>query len=392
MKQKLIHALVWLYLLTKRLLKKPIFLLTLALIPVLAFAVSIFAQEEASIIRVGLYSSDEDVMVEEIISSLMEEESIVQFRRYETENAAIGAVKNGEVDSAWGFCPAFSDKLLSYAHNIRIKEPLVRISEQEESVTLRLARERIYSALIPTLSKEIYLSYLADELGYDVEAHREELEERYENAKPAEELIQFEFVDQKTDLVSIHYLSTPLRGIVTVVMVICGAAAAMVFLHEKERGIYSYLSGRKQLPVLGASCLVALVICGIVAMVSIGLSGNFTRLANELMLMGLYIVMCTLFCTLLAQICRTSSALAIFLPVVVVLSLVFCPVFLNHKIGKPIQLLLPTYYYLNAVTAERYIPQMLLYIVICAVLCVVVEELSRLPWLRSLIQSKKQED
>lgn len=392
MKQKLIHGLVWLYLLTKRLLKKPIFLLTLILIPIMAFAMSVLTREESSVIRVGLYTAEEDELAERMITQLMEQDSLVCYQQFDNERSAIDAVNNGEIDCAWGFCEDFSEKVMRYAENMRDKEPLILVSEQQESVTLRLAREKLYCTLIPTLSKEIYFAYLANELGYDVESHREELEVRYENAKTENELIHFEFMDEQTDLVSINYLSTPLRGIVAVLMVICGIAVALVFLHEKENGIYSYLSGRKQLPVLMASCFAALVICGIVALISIGLSGNFTTLANELVLMGLYIMMCTLFCTLWGQICRTSSALAICLPIVAVLLLVFCPVFLNHKVGMPLQLMLPTYYYLNAVSAERFIPQMVLYIVICAVLCIVVEELSRLSWLRSLFYAQKHED
>ena len=58
MKRKFIRGLVWIYLLTKRLLKKPLFLLTLALIPIMTFAMSVFAEEESSIVRVGLYTMD----------------------------------------------------------------------------------------------------------------------------------------------------------------------------------------------------------------------------------------------------------------------------------------------------------------------------------------------
>lgn len=392
MKKRLNHALVWLYLLTKRLVKKPVFLLTLALIPIMAFAMSVFAQEESSMVRVALYTVEEDATAEHVIKELLSADSVVHFQRYENEEAAVNAVQNGEADSAWGFAEDFSEKLIQYAHKMRIRDPLIVISEQEESITLRLAREQLYSALIPTLSREIYIAYLADELGYDVEANREKLEERYENAIPSEDLVQFEFLDRKTDLVSIRYLSTPIRGIVAVVMLICSIAAAMVFLQEKENGIYSYLGSRKQLPVLLASCFTALVICGIVSLISIALSGNFTTLISEITFMGLYILACTLFCTLMAQICKTSSALAVFLPVLVVLSLVFCPVFLNHKIGQPIQRMLPTYYYLNVISAERFIPQMLLYILVCGVLCVILEELDRLSWMRSFGKRHSQAD
>ncbi len=392
MKRKFTHALVWLYLLTKRLLKKPVFLLTLVLIPIMAFAMNEFAKEESSIVRVGLYTADEDAVAEHIITQLLHSDSVVQYQRYDSETSAVDAVKNGEIDSAWGFSKDFSRILKKYAHSMRSNDPLIYVSEQEETMTLRLAREQLYSEIIPHLSREIYFAYLADKLGYDVEAHRDELEEQYEKAKPSDELIHFEFLDQKTDLLSVRYLSTPIRGIVAVIMLICGIAAAMVFLHEKEKGIYSYLSGRKQFPVLLASCFTALVICGIVAFVSIKLSGNFTTWGMEILLMGLYIIMCTLVCSLLAQICRTSSALAIFLPVLVVLSLVFCPVFLNHKIGRPIQMLLPTYYYLNAVSAERFIPQILIYILVCGILCVIAEEISRFTWLRSFGKAHGHDD
>lgn len=373
------HGLIWLYLLTKRLLKKPVFIVTLILIPVLVFAMSIVADDESSMVRVALYTEDDDATALRVIDSLMAvEESVVHFEVYPDGDSAIDAVKNGKIDSAWGFTENFSEKLKRYADSLIKQDVLVRISEQEENVLLRLARERLYGALMPTLSNEIYKAYLADELEFDTEANAEELNDIYESSRRDNQLITFEFIDDDTPVTSINYLSTPLRGMVAVVMMICGMAAAMVFLHEKEEGIYSYLSERKQLPVLAASCFGALVVCSVVALIAMAISGNFNGIFQEIGLMVLYVLMSTVFCTLIAQICQKASRLAVFLPILVVLLLVFCPVFLNHKVCRPLQYCLPTYYYLRAVTYDQYISMMPIYTVVCSALCVLVSELSKL--------------
>lgn len=375
--RKVRRALIWFYLLTKRLLKKPIFLVTLLLIPLFALVMSIALKEESAMVRVALYTSDEDAMAEEVIDTLLREESVVEFRRYADADSAIEAVKTGKADSAWGFTADFTKKVREYADNVNRGKVLVEICEQEENVTLRLARERLYGALIPILSEEIYQAYLADELAFDVDANRETVKQEYEEARPADQLIRFEFVDGG-ELTSVSYLSTPLRGIIAVLMVVCGIAAAMVFLREKEQGIYSYLSERKQVAVLWASCLGALLICGVLALIALLLSGNFTEWAKEIGLLGLYCLMCTFFCTLLAQICRKTSALAVLLPVIAVLLLVFCPVFFNHNIGMPLQYFLPTYYYLNAIPSDGYVGEMLGYIGITLLLCALAEGTNRL--------------
>ena len=166
---------IWMYLLTKRLLKKPIFLITLALIPLMAFAIGVLSGEDSSVVRVALYSRTEDAVAEQVIERLMEADSIVDFQCHETEESAIEAVKQGKADSAWGFSEDFSDRLRRYARgelNPK-KEPLIFITEQEENLTLRLAQENLYGGIIPSLSREIYMAYLSVEYGYDVTANRE---------------------------------------------------------------------------------------------------------------------------------------------------------------------------------------------------------------------------
>lgn len=371
------RALTWFYLLTKRLLKKPIIWVTLLLIPLFALVMSLALEEESAMVRVALYSSDTDEMAEAVMDSLLHEESVVEFRRYADADAAIAAVKNGKADSAWGFTADFSEKVKEYADNVNRGKVLIEICEQEENVTLRLARERLYGALIPILSEEIYRAYLADELAFDVDANQDAVKQQYEEARPADQLIRFAFVDGG-ELSSVRYLRTPLRGMIAVLMAVCGIAAAMVFLREKEQGIYSYLSERKQTVVLWASCFSALLICAVLALIALLLSGNFTEWGKEIGLLVLYCLMCAFFCTFLAKICRRTAALAVVLPVAAVLLLVFCPVFFNHTIGMPLQYFLPTYYYLNAVSADGYVGRMLGYIGIMLLLCALTEGAERL--------------
>ncbi len=67
----------------------------------------------------------------------------------------------------------------------------------------------------------------------------------------------------------------------------------------------------------------------------------------------IYILMCSLFCSIFTKICKTVKNLGVLLPIIMLVSFLFSPIFFTIEI-KPINYLLPPFYYLNAIHNTKF--------------------------------------
>ena len=144
----------WYWLLNKRLLKKVSFLLILCAVPVLVIALNVVASRPAGIVTVALAQTDPD---EEISSAAIERlrsgTTIINFIESGGPEAAADAVKYGEADAAWIFSAEVDTALAGLANDPSsgLLKPAVTIIEREDTVALKLAREKLAAAISPYL-------------------------------------------------------------------------------------------------------------------------------------------------------------------------------------------------------------------------------------------------
>jgi ABC-2 type transport system permease protein len=136
------------------------------------------------------------------------------------------------------------------------------------------------------------------------------------------------------------YLTVPLRGLLSIFIVLCGLASGLYYMQDRKNGLYTPFSCWYHLPAVvmaGASVLLALL-----------LTGYFTNWLWEVFLMGLFILAVAGFCDIIRLVLRKTEYLAAAFPILVLLILVFCPVFFAIKTVPFLPYLLPPFYYLNA--------------------------------------------
>ena len=76
---------------------------------------------------------------------------------------------------------------------------------------------------------------------------------------------------------------------------------------------------------------------------------RYTTLLFELFAVILFSISLYHFTDILAGLTKSTEYFVCLIPVLIILSLIFTPVFLNLSIFKPIQMLFPSYYYLTSV-------------------------------------------
>ena len=354
---------LWYALLSKRLLKRPAYLAVLLLIPLFAAAISLFSRQDSGVVTVALCLEDPaDPAARAAADRLLDGESILRCLQYEDADAAREAVRSGLADAAWIFSPNFQSGLTAYVRYGSGR--LITVVEREENVFLMLAREKLYAALYPELSFDLFRNYLVRELGAEG-LTEEQLRTAYASGFSADELIRFTYVDGTEIQQDGRYLAAPLRGILALLLLLCGLSSGMYCYREEREESFVWLPERRRrlLPVL---ChLTAMAPAALAVLAALYLGGLWLGLGREVLMMLLYLPGCALFCEILRCLSPREEHYGALIPILAVAVLVLCPVFVSLPFRLPFQDVLPTAWYLKASFSEKALLPMLYY---CAAL------------------------
>ncbi len=357
MKQKLNLLLFWYYALLKRLIKRPGFLMLLLLIPVLTVIFIKASGEERGFISIAIVNEDQTRESEEIVKRLETDNKIAVVTRVHSQSEAMEEVRSGRVDTAWIILPNLKVRAQKIAAGG--EEKLARIYMAEDNTFLRASREKLLAVLYPVMSYELYASK-AGELPLDNEYKTPEFLAETYNSFHFDSMVDFGFIDSLQTEPPSDYLIAPLRGLLGAVMLLCGMAAALYFAADERKGTYNSLASEKRALVLYGQSLAALTLCAIFMSAAIALSGSYTTLWRESIMMIAFTAASAGFCSLIAAALRTEQRLAAAIPMVLIAALALCPVFFDFKILKPIQMLLPLYHYLYGINNPYYAVNLLL--------------------------------
>ncbi|MBQ4528252.1 MAG: ABC transporter permease [Clostridia bacterium] len=361
--KKIRTVFIWMYMLLKKLLHRWSFLVLLALIPSLLPALSGAMSDESGIVKVALCAENGSGRVaENVIDSLLGEETIVNYVVYENSDEAIEAVKKSKCDAAWIFDYDFEARMNAYLEKKTI-QPFMRVIEQEDSISLMLAREKLYGRLYSHITYKLYSDFVRTELLPDENISDEELKEYYDAEKQNDNLIEIKMIDSDTalDVADANYLKTPLRGLLSLLVMLCGFAAAGFFMKERNDGVYDWMSYKSKIIPAFGSCFGAVLLSGVMVLVSVYAGGLNTDVATELSAMAVYIFAATAFCVFLTACFKNFAGFGPFIPFLMIVMLVMCPIFFSFLFLPAVRFSLPPYYYLMAIYNQEYIWYMLIY-------------------------------
>ncbi|MBP3435367.1 MAG: ABC transporter permease [Clostridia bacterium] len=363
---------MWFLLLNKRLYKKATFVILLLLIPLMILALNVVAQQDSGFVTIALAQDDPaDAVSSEIVSKLISDQRVIRFVNCETSEAAQALVSARRADAAWVFPDAMQERLETFLKTRRNKEPVVTVFLREETVPLLLSHEKLAGALYKQCAPMLYRSYARGRTPELDGVSDEKLMSYYHGFEQKNALFQFAYPDETVRQDGDNaggYLVTPLRGLLSIFVLLGGLAAAMFYMQDERRGVFSWVK-QSRLTAVSAACQgIAVLNLSVVMLLSLLAIGMTVSLPRELVLLVLYILCCTAFCSLLSQLCRCVNVLGMVTPPLIVCMVVICPVFFNLGALRRLQFLFPPTYYLNAVHSDRYIVYGVVYCVICAAL------------------------
>ena len=331
--------LLWYGLLSKRLLRRPACLAVLVLVPLFCVAILFFSHRESGVVTVALYCADEsDPAAHAAVKRLLEEDSLVRYVPCRDEQQARSAVIHGKADAAWLFRADTSAQLDLFARGSG--SAAVTVVEREDNVFLMLAREKLFAALYPELSFSLFSHFLGDVPG---------AADYYHSGTTDQQILRFTTARGEVIGEPDHYLVAPLRGLLTLLLMLSGFASAMYCYREEQVGSFVWLSARKRrwLPIL---ChLTAILPTAAAVYIAMALAGILTDPLRELLLLVLLSAAAALFCELVRCLAGQAAYLGALIPLLMIAMLVLCPVFADLEHLRPVGGLFPPFYYLRAV-------------------------------------------
>ncbi len=340
-------SLLWLYMLNKRLYKKPSFVIILAGIVLLGAAFSYFAGDDSTILRIAVCGDGE--YISDFVSDLKSEESIIAYKLFKSENEAMEAIENGACDCVWVLPTDISSAAKAYAER---GEVIAELIQREDTVFLRLARERLYAALYPYISKAVYTDFINDSFGA---VNKDDTDKFYNEMHTRGDIVNISFINSADTVEDISLVLSPIRGILAIAIFLCAYSALMNYKKDRISGMYSRINENRHSYIAMLNIFLASANAGACVLISLGVSKIFGTFSAEILAMLIYILMCVLFCTLIGELVSSVNILGALMPVFSIMMLALCPIFINVKRMHALQLVLPPYYYLMSHTDSRYL-------------------------------------
>ena len=337
--------LLWLWMLTKRLYKKPLYALILLALPLTTLLYREAAvKDPGGAVTVVLTQEAADPLATQLIESLPGSSQLVRWLICEDTEVGLRLLRSGKADALWVFPGELAEKIAAFT-----KDPdsgsFITVYERQDSVALALCRERLSSLVYPAIARQVYLTYLRQEFPELAELTDEKLLSYYDETVFNEDLFALDSNGEQGQPPSL--LLSPLRGLLAVLIQLCALAAAMFYLEDQKKGTFAWVRRPWNWVPEIACQLVSVLQVALVSGVCLalcGLAGSFFR---ELALTGLYGLCCCGFAMVLRRLVPRLGALAVLTPILCVAMLVLCPVFFD---AGQLQWLFPMGWYLQGHT------------------------------------------
>ena len=182
---------VWLWMLTKRLYKKPVFLILLLLIPLVVIGYGFSVRDSGNVMAIGLVQETPDALATQIFTDLQSDSRMIRYQVFSSAEDAREHLAAGKVDAVWQFADDLPTRIAAYAADPSRERAFITVLCREENVTLALTRERLSSAVYAEVSRIVYLNYLRENFPETQTLSDEKLLEYYDNTAFSQDLFTF---------------------------------------------------------------------------------------------------------------------------------------------------------------------------------------------------------
>ncbi len=373
------RLLLWMALLNKRILKQPLFLILIALVPLLVFGVGRLSQESSSLVTAAVApGTADDEVSSRLIESLVESSSsAVRYIAFSDKKTMKEAVSSGQArigfllpkDTGALFEAYGSQKtknlsegalallgvlLGSESASEEMKAHSIASYAATNDVISKITREQLFSQLYPSLERAVLKTWLKihPEAGSMTQTQRDQFVDEtlavYEEDYDYFDLEYLDGTKVEDDEID-RFIASPMRGLLAALLTLTGLAAVLYLKEDCLVGRFVWIPSHAHPLFHYVYLLIPLTDVALAMLAALCVGGGFTRASMEVPALILFILQVAGFSNLLRLLLRKSAFMASSIPILICACLFLTPVFVDLAILEPVQMLLPPYLYLKSI-------------------------------------------
>lgn len=336
MKGQLLMLLRQYRILLKRTSKKFINLLLLLIIPFTAFYVKNLPMEEKSTVFIcGYYMEESNSYLAQVEQELSGHQDCFTFEKCSSKEELKDQVASGRYDCGFAFDNGFSD---AFIHDI--KNCHIRLYTSPSSMFQSIFSETLFDRLLDAFSPAIAVNYLASNSAtkdFYRSSFQSYLEDQYRNYMNSDSVFRLSVNNTgayhgTTDSVDLF----PVHAFTGFLLFLSSLVGLLVYLKDQDDRIYDRVSKRKRLRFCLTGILANITPVWLVSVVTLYLYEQPEAILPFLLKMSGYVLLCLLFAFICLLIFRHYKPFVSALPVLVICTLIFSPIFLHLEDYAPI--------------------------------------------------------
>ena len=356
------------FLLNKRLYRKTGFIVILCMIPVIVFGMKLVSQRESGIVRIAVVDEG-SYEGGRVADMLLKEKSVFLYSLYTNESKAIDDLNSGRVDAVWVFPEDYDERISAYTKELMgagdtEEIPAVLITEREDTILLQLARLELFGSMYSGLSFSLYNNFISLNI---TDPDTDEAASYYHNNKNTGNLFRYRDYSgrgsDEADGYEDGYLMAPVKGLLLLLVLLCGLAAAMYYRDDIDKEIFTWMPVGNRWVFEHLYLLTALLTGGVAVLLTFYATGLAAG-TDEVLRMFIFVISGSCFCSIIRKLTPGLKSLATAIPVLMLVMLAVCPVFVYLRQLKAVQLIMPPFYYLMADNNPRYLTYFTVYTVV----------------------------
>ena len=360
--------LFWFYLMMKRMIKKPAYLLLLIALPILSATMIKMEQsgDDSTGITVGILfekegqteiSQDNKEWNQKFFSFLSEQDSVIQFQLYEKSASLLRDIEKGELDCGVVVPMDIRERLMT-----DMWQGSLTIYKTSSTSVTEIVKERIAAAVFTFYSEESYVNYVeSSDIFQETAENSDRTEEITEFAKTAYEThltdgstFAFEYHgesydnnagEQVTDTANPGFR---LKGVLAVCIFLSGLCGLLTDWNDRQERRFVRMA--PEWVTTAVNIWVPTIYTSVISLLSLLPAGQHSGIGRELCHLVFYQFLIVVYCSIIRVIIRKQEQLAAAIPILTLASIVCCPVWIRLAVYLPVfhvlEKLFPVTYYL----------------------------------------------
>lgn len=347
---------MWILLMTKRLMKKPSFIIILVLLPVILVMYRFIITEDDATIRACIYVPEgSEEFTAKLADDLVTADFQAKFYLVDSEDDLYSDVIAGRAEVGYILPKDIRERFLT-----KNWDGAVTMVVSDSSQMAPFVNEFVTVVIYTDMMEEYITDYLVNRSGLTFEDGdiRPLIRESLRKHAGSGSLFDISYRDyykneevSREEVMSENYLMKPIRGTVALFVLLAGLAGLVFWFQDNAEGRFKVMSHEKRPVINYGSLLLPTALSAIVGMICIIIAGLCGNIFYELLTMLLYVIFVTGVCEIIRVIVPNVNAVCAAIPILAIASYLCCPILIDLKKVLPVvsylRKILPPDYYLE---------------------------------------------